>query len=143
MEIQHPVLLSSLLGIGEPYKHVFYTWCAMIFLFVLGYLLRGRMKLVPAGLQNVMEVLIGGLEEFTVATIGEKGRKIFPLLCAIFLFILAQNLLGLLPGCDAPTANINTNAAMALSVFCYYHYVADGGRATSNISWAPCSPWPR
>jgi F-type H+-transporting ATPase subunit a len=123
MEIQHPVLLSTLLGIAEPYKHVFYTWCAMIFLFVVGYLLRGKMKLVPTGLQNVMEVLIGGLEEFTVATIGDKGRKIFPLLCAIFLFILAQNLLGLIPGCDAPTANINTNAAMALFVFCYYNFV--------------------
>ena len=123
MVLEHPVLFSTLLGIGEDYKHVFYTWCAMAILFILGYLVRGRTKLIPAGLQNVLEVLIGGLEEFTVATVGEKGRKIFPLLCAIFLFILVQNLLGLVPGCDAPTANINTNAAMALFVFCYYNFV--------------------
>lgn len=121
--LEHPVLLSSLFGIGEDYKHVFYTWCAMAILFAIGFILRGRMKLIPRGLQNLFEVLIGGLEEFTVTTVGEKGRKIFPLLCAIFLFILAQNLLGLVPGCDAPTANINTNAAMALFVFCYYNYV--------------------
>lgn len=121
--MQHPVLLSTLLGIGEPYKHVFYTWCAMFILFTIGFLLRGRMKLIPSGLQNFMEVVIGGLEEFTVTTIGEKGRGIFPILCGIFLFILVQNLLGLVPFFDAPTANINTNAAMALSVFLYYNFV--------------------
>jgi F-type H+-transporting ATPase subunit a len=121
--MEHPVILSALFGIPEEYKHVFYTWCAMAVLFATGFILRGKMKLVPTGLQNVMEVLIGGLEDFTVATVGENGRKIFPLLCGIFLFILAQNLLGLLPFCDAPTANINTNAAMALFVFAYYNYV--------------------
>jgi len=119
----HPVLWSSLLGIGEDYKHVFYTWVAMAILFAIGFLLRGKMKLVPRGLQNLFEVLIGGLEEFTVNTIGEKGRSIFWLLCGLFLFILFQNLLGLVPGCDAPTANMNTNAAMAVFVFCYYNYV--------------------
>ena len=124
--LEHPLLFSSLLGIGEDYKHVFYTWCAMAILFIVGFLLRGRMKLVPTGLQNVVEVVIGGLEEFTVATVGEKGRKVFPILCGCFLFILVQNLLGLVPGCDAPTANINTNAAMALFVFCYYNFVGPG-----------------
>ena len=121
--MDHPILLSTLFGVPEQYKHIFYTWCAMIILFTVGFLLRGRMKLVPTGLQNLIEVVIGGLEEFTVATVGEKGRKIFPLLCAIFLFILVQNLLGLIPFCDAPTANINTNAAMAIFVFCYYNFV--------------------
>lgn len=121
--MEHPVLLSTLLGVPEEYKHVFYSWCAMAILFTTGLILRGRMKMVPTGLQNFMEVVIGGLENFTVGTVGEKGRTIFPLLCGIFLFIIAQNLLGLMPGCDAPTANINTNAAMALFVFCYYNFV--------------------
>lgn len=123
MEGMHPLLLSGILGVPEMYKHVFYTWIAMFLLFSTGIILRGRMKLVPAGLQNIAEVIIGGLEEFTVATAGENGRKIFPLLCGIFLFILVQNLFGLIPGFDAPTANINTNAAMAMFVFLYYNFV--------------------
>lgn len=123
VEQMHPILFSDLLGINGDFKHVFYTWCAMAILFGFGLLLRGRMRLIPTGVQNVFEVLIGGLEEFTVATVGEQGRKIYPLLCGIFLFVLVQNLLGLVPGCDAPTANLNTNAAMALFVFCYYNYV--------------------
>jgi len=95
----------------------------MIILFTVGFLLRGKMQMVPKGLQNFMEVIIGGLEEFTVNTIGEKGRAIFPILCVLFLFILVQNLLGLVPFFDSPTANINTTAAMALFVFLYYNYV--------------------
>ena len=123
MELQHPVLFSTLLGVPDQYKHIFYTWCAIAILIIAGWMLRGKMKMVPTGLQNFMEVLIGGLEEFTVGVVGEKGRTIFPLLGAIFLYIFTSNLLGLVPGCDAPTANINTNAAMALFVFLYYNYV--------------------
>jgi F0F1-type ATP synthase, subunit a len=123
MTMEHPLLFSTLLHVPDAYKHVFYTWVAMAILLTITLLLRGRLKLVPCGLQNVMEVVIGGLENFTVGVCGEKGRKVFPLLCAIFLFILAQNILGLMPGCDAPTANLNTNAAMAVFVFLYYNYV--------------------
>ena len=46
-----------------------------------------------------------------------------PILATIFLFIATMNYLGLMPGCDAPTANINTNAAMAVFVFAYYNYI--------------------
>ncbi len=129
--LPHPFLFSTLVGLDEvtingstvEFKHVFYTWCAMALLFTCGWIVRKNMKLVPTGAQNVFETIIDGLEEFVVANIGEGGRKVFPILCGIFLFILFQNLLGLMPGCDAPTANINTNAAMALCVFIYYNYI--------------------
>ncbi len=127
----HPILLSSALGLDQitlggqvlATKHIFYTWLAMGILFIVSLLARRRLTLVPGGMQNFFEALIGGLENFTVDNIGEKGRKVFHILCGIFLFILVQNMLGLVPGCDAPTANINTNAAMALFVFCYYNFV--------------------
>lgn len=120
---EHPLLFSSLLGIDDSFKHVFYTWVAMAILFVASYAVRGRLKLVPTGFQNFLEVVIGGLEDFTVSVCGEKGRKIFPLLGSIFLIIITENFLGLMPGCDAPTANLNTTASMALFVFLYYNYV--------------------
>ncbi|MDR2696695.1 MAG: F0F1 ATP synthase subunit A, partial [Deltaproteobacteria bacterium] len=40
----------------------------------------------------------------------------------LFIYILGMNLMGLIPGFDAPTANINTNVGMAIFVFLYYHY---------------------
>ena len=123
--LPHPVLFANLLGMDKllhGYIHIFYTWVAMAFLFTLGFMLRGRIKMVPGGLQNVFEVIVGGLENFAVENIGEKARSVFPVMAVLFIFIATQNLLGLVPGCDAPTANVNTNAAMALFVFVYYNF---------------------
>ncbi|SIO01222.1 F0F1 ATP synthase subunit A [Halodesulfovibrio marinisediminis] len=129
--LPHPVLLAPLAGMdsitinGEVvnFSHVFYTWIAMAILFTLAFLVRGQIKLVPGKLQNVFEVIIGGLEDFVVSNIGEDGRKIFHVLAALFLFIITMNLMGLIPGFDAPTANVNTNAAMALFTFAYYNWI--------------------
>lgn len=124
--LPHPVLLYDALGLqhvmGHDNKHVFYTWLAMAILFIVGFMVRGRIQEVPGTLQNICESVIGGLEEFVVGIMGEDGRMVYPLLISLFLFILFQNLLGLVPGCDAPTANVNTNAAMAIFVFLYYNY---------------------
>lgn len=129
--LNHPLLLSTKLGLDEmmingqmvEFKHIFYTWFALALLILLGLVVRRNLKIVPSGAQNIMESLIGGLEGFIVANIGEAGRRFVPILCSLFLFILTMNLLGLVPGCDAATANINTTAAMAIFVFVYYNAV--------------------
>jgi F-type H+-transporting ATPase subunit a len=54
---------------------------------------------------------------------GHEGRKFFPLIATIGLFILTSNLLGLIPGFESPTANLNTNASMAIVVFIITHVV--------------------
>ena len=129
--LPHPALISTVLGLDEitllgrtmEFKHVVYTWIAMALLFTLGAVARRRLTLVPGKLQNVCETVIDGLEQLTVNTIGEEGRRFVPLLCGIFLFILTLNLLGLVPGCDAPTANLNTTLAFALFVFLFYNFL--------------------
>ncbi|MGL1863104.1 MAG: F0F1 ATP synthase subunit A [Pseudodesulfovibrio sp.] len=134
--LPHPLLYADMLkSIGhwganmehalgvESINHVLYMWLAMGILFTLGLIVRGRLQLVPGGLQNLFETIIGGLEDFTVSNLGQEGRQFMPLLCTIFMFILTMNYIGLVPGCDAPTANINTPAAMAIIVFLFYQGV--------------------
>ena len=134
--LPHPLLYADLLkNIGhwgasaeqwlgvESINHVLYMWLAMGILFTVGLIVRGRLQLVPGGMQNLFETIIGGLEDFTVANLGQEGRQFLPLLCTIFMFILTMNYIGLVPGCDAPTANINTPAAMAIIVFLFYNLV--------------------
>ena len=124
--LPHPLVyfheINILLGTHIPI-HVWFTWTVMAILFTMGFLVSRKLSLVPGGLQNFFEVVIGGLESFVVENIGEKGRTVFPVLATLFIFILFLNLTGLVPGCDAPTANINTNAAMALFVFVYYNFM--------------------
>ncbi len=124
--LPHPLLfmteLNNMLGTHIP-NHVLYTWAAMGILFICGSLVYRKLSLVRGGIQNLFEIIIGGLEDFVVTNIGEGGRKVFPFMCTLFVFILTMNLMGLIPGCDAPTANVNTNAAMAVCVFLYYNWI--------------------
>ncbi len=100
-----------------------YTWLIIALLLILSILATKGLKAVPGGLQNFMEVIVGGIENMVVETMGEHGRPFFPLIATLALFILVSNLIGLVPGFYPPTANINTTAACAVIVFVATHVV--------------------
>ena len=100
-----------------------YTWLVMALLLLLSFLATRAIKTIPGALQNFMEVVINGIEEMVVETMGEHGRPYFPLVATIGIFVLVSNLIGLIPGFFPPTANINTTAACAIVVFLSTHVV--------------------
>ena len=100
-----------------------YTWLIMILLAVLSVAATKTLQAVPSGLQNFMEVVVGGIENMLTETMGEHGKPFFPLIATLALFILVSNLIGLVPGFFPPTANINTTAACAVVVFVTTHIV--------------------
>ena len=126
-----PVLLSTFLDMDEviingqavEFKHVFYSWVCMAVLFVLALIVRRRLTLVPGRLQNVFEAIVDTIENFVCGSMGEAGRKFVPLLAGIFIYIFSMNIMGLIPGLDAPTANLNTTVCMALFVLVFYNAV--------------------
>ncbi|ABQ28391.1 F0F1 ATP synthase subunit A [Geotalea uraniireducens] len=100
-----------------------YTWLIIALLLILSMLATKGLKTVPGGLQNFMEVIIGGVENMVVETMGHHGKPFFPLIATLAIFILVSNLIGLVPGFFPPTANINTTAACAVIVFVTTHVV--------------------
>jgi F-type H+-transporting ATPase subunit a len=108
------------LHLGE---HVTYTWLVMILLILVALLVKRNIQTVPTGLQNVFEPVIAGIEGMIEETMGPKGKAYFPLIATIAFFILTSNLIALIPGFYPPTANLNTNAAMALTVFAMTHII--------------------
>ncbi len=83
-----------------------------------------HLDMIPSGLQNVMEIAIGGLHDFFKDLMGEYAcRKYFPIVATLFLYILLCNYSGLLPlagslpGLSAPTSSINFPAGLAIVVF--------------------------
>ena len=104
-------------------EHVTYTWFVMLVLIVLAFLASRAVKMVPSGLQNFMEVVVSGIENLIEETMGPKGKAYFPLLATFALFILVSNLIALIPGFYPPTANLNTNGALALTVFAMTHII--------------------
>lgn len=100
-----------------------YTWLVIALLLLLSLLATKSLKSIPSGLQNFMEVVVGGIENMIVETMGEHGRPFFPLIATLAIFVLVSNLIGLIPGFFPPTANINTTAACAIIVFISTHVV--------------------
>jgi len=81
------------------------------------------MRAVPTGTQNFMEAFIEGAISMGKDTIGEeKARKYLPLVLTVGLFVLISNLIGIIPGFESPTSNINVTLPLALVVFVYYNY---------------------
>ena len=128
--MEHPYLffvkLFELIGLGHfahSYPHIVYTWVVMIILIVLGFLASKGASLVPTKVQNLMEIIISALEEFTIDITGEEGRWLFPLLATVFLYIFTCNIIGLIPGFYPPTASLNTTLSCALIVVLFTHVI--------------------
>jgi len=92
------------------------------------------LQIVPKGAQNVAEAYLGGVVAMGKDVIGEKNaRKYLPLVATIGLVVLVGNLIGIIPGFESPTSNINFTLALALIVFIYYNY--EGIRKNGVISY--------
>jgi F-type H+-transporting ATPase subunit a len=101
-----------------------YSWLAMAIIIGLALIARFSLKkTAPTGVQNLLEVIVGGLNDFVEDIMGPEGKHYLALIGSLFLFILVCNLQGLVPGFDSPTANINTTLALALVAFSATHYI--------------------
>jgi len=103
--------------------HVIHSWFIVILLLVGASLLVKGLQLVPTKGQNLLEMIVGGLEDFMVDITGPEGRAFFPFIATLFLYILVSNLLGLVPGFFSPTANLNTTLSLALCTFVMTHII--------------------
>lgn len=77
------------------------AWLSILVLFLLARAATrgGQMALVPRGIQNLFEFILESLFNFVTSVAGEEnGRKFFPLIATIFLFIMTSAWLALLPG---------------------------------------------
>jgi F-type H+-transporting ATPase subunit a len=117
--IEHPPIFR-LPGIPD---HVLYTWVVMLILIGVAWAASRRASLVPGGVQNFVEVILEQFIQMIDDVIGPSGRAYLPLIGTLGLFILASNLMGLVPGLIAPTGNLMTTAACAIIVFFAYHYI--------------------
>lgn len=117
--IEHPPIFQ-LPGVPD---HVTYTWLVMLVLIGLTLLATRSIQRIPRGTQNAMEMILEQFLALLDDVVGHEGRRYLPLIATLGLFILASNLLGLVPGMVTPTGNLNTTAACALIVFFAYHWI--------------------
>jgi F-type H+-transporting ATPase subunit a len=75
------------------------SWVVALGLIVFAQLATRKMKLVPDGAQNFLEWLVAGLDGFLEGVIGRHlVRRTFWFFATVFIFVLATNWIGLIPG---------------------------------------------
>jgi F-type H+-transporting ATPase subunit a len=93
------------------------TWAIMAALVVIAVLSMRRAAVRGGWLQSAVEVAVEAIADQIKAIIGTDPWPYMPLLGTLFIFLVFANLSGELPGVEAPTAHIETPAALALIVF--------------------------
>jgi F-type H+-transporting ATPase subunit a len=76
-----------------------------------------RSALVPGRWQSLAEISYEFVANMIRDNVGQEGRKYFPLIFSLFMFVLFGNLLGLIPYSFTYTSHIIVTFAMAAVVF--------------------------
>jgi len=90
---------------------------------VFGFAATRRLERIPrTRFQSFVELLVSSLNNLAVDTIGPGAEKYTPFIGTVFVYILAANLLGLIPALKSPTSNLSLIAPVALIVLVTYTY---------------------
>lgn len=77
----------------------------------------------PGRLQVAAEMMVGGLYNLFEIILGHSARRFTPYLGTLFLFILVNNLMGIVPLMHSSTSAINTTVSLAICTFLYVQYI--------------------
>lgn len=116
--------LGSIVGHDQVWIILSHFVLVILIVFGVSRFATRKLQLVPTGSQNVMEAFVGGIVAMGRDSMGDKNARIYmPLIGSLALIIFVSNMIGVIPGFEAPTSNINFTAALALIVFVYYNYL--------------------
>jgi F-type H+-transporting ATPase subunit a len=114
---------GAFLGHSQAAILVSHTLLTVLVVLLVAVVATQGMKLVPRGLQNVMETYLEGVINMGAGVFGEeRARRYLPLIATIGLVVFVSNMMGIIPGFESPTSNINMTLGLALIVFIYYNF---------------------
>jgi len=99
-------------GIPVP-TSVAITWGIMAFVVLFSLIFVRNLKMVPTGPQLYIEAAVSGLNNFLKDILGEEGKRYFPYLGTVTLYIGCSNLIGIF-GFTPPTKDLNVTAGLAI-----------------------------
>ena len=127
-----PVVGDLMMGLTQ---YTFWLIASALLLLVLMFVFVKRLSLVPHGVfMNMVEWGVSFVQDDVCKQIiGKNWKKHFPFLATLFFFILANNVVGVIPGMKPGSGTISTTAALAVVVFIYF--IACGVRTHGPIGY--------
>lgn len=100
------------------------AWISCGILILFGFLVTRKRNIFPNSLQVLGEMIVSQLYSLAEDALGEEmGKKFGPLVCALFLFLLISNWLGMIPLLEEPTKDLNTPLSLGIMGFVLAHYI--------------------
>jgi F-type H+-transporting ATPase subunit a len=99
------------------------TWIVFALLIILGLFASYKRKILPRPIQTLGELIVSMLYGLTEDALGKELAKTYaPLICALFMFLLVSNWLGIIPHLEEPTKDLNTTLGLGIMGFLIAHY---------------------
>ncbi|MFQ5482700.1 MAG: F0F1 ATP synthase subunit A [Nitrospinaceae bacterium] len=115
----HPLVHLSLGGFDVSInKAIVAMWVGLGLVFVFFRIADGKgVNLIPGKVQSVAEIFLEFIQGMVTEFIGPEGRKFFPFVATLFFFILACNMIGLIPGSYTMTSQLVVTGTFAVLIF--------------------------
>lgn len=99
------------------------TWIVIIGLILFGYMTTRKRGIRPSSFQVVGELLVSNLYALADDALDKAlAKKYAPMVCALFMFLVLSNWLGIIPHLEEPTKDLNTPLSLGLMGFFIAHY---------------------
>ena len=117
-------LFAELVSDNHAWVYISHVVLIALIALVLAKMATADMKLVPSGVQNVLEAYLGFVVKIGTDTLGseKKAKRYLPLVATLGFRVLFANARGIIPGFESPSAYLDYTLSLALIVFIYYTY---------------------
>jgi len=137
-EIGHVAQIQLFGEAGSPFGTVNYitvlmTWVVMAIIIVSAALIARRLKEVPGRVQLIVELLARFFDGLVKDALARDDRAYLPLIGTLFIFLILSNWIGIIPGLEEPTKDINTPLSLGVMGFFIWH--VSGVRAKGVIEY--------
>jgi len=118
------------------------TWLVIAALIVFGFFASRKKGVRPGSIQMTGEFLISVFYSLAEDALGEeKGKTYAPLICALFMFLLLSNWLGIIPYLHEPTKDLNTPLGLGIMGFLIAHYAGIRTKGLGKYLKEYCEPF--
>ncbi len=98
------------------------TWLLMLGLWVACSALARRLSASPGTVQTAVEGMVLAMEGAVRQALPRQAEMVMPFILTLWTFLVAANLVGLIPGLHSPTRDPSATAALAVLVFLSVHW---------------------
>jgi F-type H+-transporting ATPase subunit a len=117
------------------------TWIVITVLICFGFLATRKKSLIPGPFQVVGELFINAFYGLTEDALDKDlARTYSPLICALFMFLVLGNWLGIIPHLEEPTKDLNTPLSLGIMGFFIAHYAGIKAKGLKTYLKDYCEP---